>query len=98
MYYLFGVISGLLLTYAFLKMKKYLGLIKKKLKYFDVSFTISHINYPHGDSNKSQIVKTKTMVMRVSSYDEGEAKELAKNLIKDDVIVDIENISEIEHV
>ena len=94
--YLFGFISGIIGVYFFFKLKNYLqSKFTKQEIPFDITFSVSFINHPYGDLTKSQIVKTKSSTMRVLAKDEEDALELAKEIIENEIKIDIEEIIEI---
>jgi hypothetical protein len=86
---LIGVIIGILLKNKIIKFAQ--SIVIPKIDTFNIKFHVYFVMHPNG-SKLNEIIKTDTIQISVNSKSEDDAIEFVKDLINDEIRVEIESV------
>ena len=81
-----GIMSVIYLPRLFWK------LFEKTRKQYEVSLTLMYYQHPIDTTKKGEYVRTKPIVVRVLAYDEDSATSFAKEVIEDNLRIEVDTV------
>lgn len=90
--FMFGSLFGI---FAYIYIPKLAAKYFEKVRReFEVTFTLLYFYHPLETSKKGEYIRTKPVTIRIFADDEEDASELSKDIIRDNIKIEIDSIEE----